>query len=504
MQNHPITPADVELLFVQRLGATYLFNLNRVNFVSNSQGARASALQRSGSSDYVFVRWYRAQHLTGDYFIFSDVGPIVRPIVVPASRVVIPPSVNTPREYVITYTYRADGLRHTVTVNGVATTHVWNGQHIVLERNAAGAVINRFVRGASGQLIRSEHHGFYSHNARGDVIQRTNAQGVVLRSYRYTAFGLEINPDANDSNRWRFAGEYWDWETQTYYLRARNFNPRTGRFTQPDPFWNIGNMTSSPAAIAQSSNLFIFTMNNPVRFIDPSGLFAITPEYVANMAWQRGIPATLAILEQRGIPVTLAILEQMLASNAGVLTGIGATNLQMQSSMLMKPCPTKVYELLRTGGELVWNGTKWVVRETISAGHVLYHNLVVRPAEFIAKHVQTAWNVVIGWFSSSGSALQPTAAQINNAMKGTATFTVKNKHLSGAPGNWAQFDTNSATQVNTWVQNGLQNATNFTVNSADSFFTIVDMGQVIGTRGEQAIKIVFTVCGKIITSYPVR
>jgi YD repeat-containing protein len=28
----------------------------------------------------------------------------------------------------------------------------------------------------------------------------------------------------------------------TYYLRARHYSPRTGRFTQEDPYWNVGNM----------------------------------------------------------------------------------------------------------------------------------------------------------------------------------------------------------------------------------------------------------------------
>jgi len=34
---------------------------------------------------------------------------------------------------------------------------------------------------------------------------------------------------------------------------------------------------SSPNAIAQAGNLFVFTMNNPVRWIDPSGLSATLP-----------------------------------------------------------------------------------------------------------------------------------------------------------------------------------------------------------------------------------
>ena len=171
------------------------------------------------------------------------------------------------------YTYRADGLRHSKTTPGIATRyHVWNGMHIVAERNTNGAVVDRFTRSLSGRLITSHRHGFYIFNIRGDVVQLADATGVVIRTYVYDAFGNERNQDPNDTNPFRFAGEYWDFETNTYYLRARNFSPRLGRFTQPDPFWNIHNMQSSTAAILQSANLFVFCINNPVRWIDPSGL----------------------------------------------------------------------------------------------------------------------------------------------------------------------------------------------------------------------------------------
>ena len=175
----------------------------------------------------------------------------------------------------VTYIYRADGLRHSKTVNEATTTHTWFGGSIILERDGRGVVVNRFARSLTGRLIRSEQHGYYLHNARGDVVQRVNAQGELIRNYRYTAFGVELNPDENNRNPFRFAGEYWDAETGTYYLRARNFNPRTGRFTQPDPHWNIGNMQSSTAAILQSSNLFVYCINNPIMWNDPSGRFII-------------------------------------------------------------------------------------------------------------------------------------------------------------------------------------------------------------------------------------
>jgi len=173
------------------------------------------------------------------------------------------------------YTYRADGLRHSKTVNGRITTHVWNGSNIILERNDQGIVINRFDRGQRGRLVVSRHHGWYIHNVRGDVVQRVDANGNILRTYRYSAFGVERDPNSHNTNPFRFAGEYYDWERGEYYLRARSFNPRTGRFTQPDPFWNNRNMTRNRYTRMQAANLFVFTMNNPVRWIDPSGMVAI-------------------------------------------------------------------------------------------------------------------------------------------------------------------------------------------------------------------------------------
>ena len=82
-----------------------------------------------------------------------------------------------------------------------------------------------------------------------------------------------------NDNPHRFNGEYRDWErghgnTGEYYLRARSYNPLTGRMTQPDPHWSIANMQENPNAIHQAANLYAYTMNNPIMYVDPSGLSA--------------------------------------------------------------------------------------------------------------------------------------------------------------------------------------------------------------------------------------
>ena len=183
------------------------------------------------------------------------------------------------------YAYRADGLRRSKSVNGALRMHIWSHGRMVVELNGSGGMTDRFIWGNS--LLNSWMHGYYVLNARGDVVMRLNFAGVVQQMYRYSAFGVEISPRASDTNPMRFAGEYLDFETGRYYLRARLYDPRNGRFTQPDPFWNVGNMIwgSSPVtmghgvmrpdawAIMQSGNLFVFGLNNPVFFVDPSGLF---------------------------------------------------------------------------------------------------------------------------------------------------------------------------------------------------------------------------------------
>ena len=159
-------------------------------------------------------------------------------------------------------------------MNGHTTTHVWDRGSIILEMNGSGAVMNRFSRGV-GHLIRSYHHGFYLFNARMDVVQRVDSDGDILHTYRYDAFGNQLNGDSVNTNPFRFAAEYYDFETGFIYLRARFYNPAIGRFISEDPYWTIFNMQSNTEAILQSANLFVFVMNNPVRFIDPSGMVAI-------------------------------------------------------------------------------------------------------------------------------------------------------------------------------------------------------------------------------------
>lgn len=75
----------------------------------------------------------------------------------------------------------------------------------------------------------------------------------------YDAFGNENSDNTDDSNSFGYNGEYLDRETGLIYLRARYYDPSIGRFISEDP-------------IKDGSNWYAFCNNNPVTFIDPSGM----------------------------------------------------------------------------------------------------------------------------------------------------------------------------------------------------------------------------------------
>ncbi len=104
----------------------------------------------------------------------------------------------------------------------------------------------------------------YVYNAHGDVVQLVKDNSVVA-SYTYDAFGNLTSQIGESDNPFLYCGEYYDAETQTYYLRARYYNPANGRFTQQDA-WAFMD-ASDPLSL----NLYAYCCNNPVLYVDPSG-----------------------------------------------------------------------------------------------------------------------------------------------------------------------------------------------------------------------------------------
>ena len=64
------------------------------------------------------------------------------------------------------------------------------------------------------------------------------------------------------------SGKERDNESGLDYFGARYFSGAQGRFNSPDPLLNSGRPW-----LPQSWNRYAYTLNNPLRYIDPKGLY---------------------------------------------------------------------------------------------------------------------------------------------------------------------------------------------------------------------------------------
>jgi len=104
---------------------------------------------------------------------------------------------------------------------------------------------------------------YYHADALGSTRSLTDGLGDVVGSYAYAPFGSLLYTDGPAVD-FRFTGEQADDPTGLYFLRARYYDPTTGRFTQRDPF---AGMLKTP----QTLNPYLYAINNPVILTDYSG-----------------------------------------------------------------------------------------------------------------------------------------------------------------------------------------------------------------------------------------
>ena len=180
----------------------------------------------------------------------------------------------TDGETTASYAYNVDGLRYEKIVDGQRINHVWDGSKQII----ADVIDNQFyeadcyIRGTNLVAKYNYRNGnkseytYYTQNAHGDVVNLTNANGEVTKTYKYNAFGVEKDISESDTNAFRYCGEYYDSESGTIYLRARYYDPTIGRFISRDSF---AGKNEDPLSL----NLYTYCANNPIVNIDPTGHF---------------------------------------------------------------------------------------------------------------------------------------------------------------------------------------------------------------------------------------
>jgi RHS repeat-associated protein len=176
---------------------------------------------------------------------------------------------------VVTMVYDAFGNRVSKTVNNVTTQYLVEddvnptGLPQVLEEVQNGAAVRTYTYGlqrvsesqmVSGTLTTS----FYGYDGAGSVRQLTNSAGAVTDAYEYDAFGNSFTKQGTTPNNYMYRGEQYDSDLGLYYLRARYYNPATGRFLSRDP---EDGKPLDPASLHK----YLYADGDPVNGFDPRG-----------------------------------------------------------------------------------------------------------------------------------------------------------------------------------------------------------------------------------------
>ena len=143
-------------------------------------------------------------------------------------------------------TYRPDGL----ILKNNNNYYAWQGDNIIYEFGTY------YTRGLG--LIKASTGLYYLQNGHGDISALAKENGTVSTRYMYDAFGNSNYTGEYSDNLFKYCGEYEDSSLGGIYLRARIYNPGTGRFTAEDP-------------ARDGLNWYAYCHNDPVNFIDMNG-----------------------------------------------------------------------------------------------------------------------------------------------------------------------------------------------------------------------------------------
>ena len=108
---------------------------------------------------------------------------------------------------------------------------------------------------------------YFTFDGHGSTRVLTDFIAAVVQLFAFDAYGNALGFDPKEAlTEFLYSGEQFDAKIGQQYLRARYYDPATGRFNRLDPFF--GNM-SDP----QSFHKYLYAHADPVNMNDPTGLF---------------------------------------------------------------------------------------------------------------------------------------------------------------------------------------------------------------------------------------
>jgi RHS repeat-associated protein len=281
--------------------------------------------------------------------------------------------------------YDGDGNRVAKSVSGTITRYLVDDLNptgypqVVEELNSSGVVQRQYSYGLQRinerQIISSTWTpSFYAYDGMGTVRQLTNISGAVTDTYEYDAFGNEftVSGGSGTPNEFLYRGEQYDPDLGLDYLRARYYNPITGRFISRDPddpdlIDEYGNPTDP-----KELHKYLYAIGDPVNMTDPSGW---SSEEYALPTGIIAIPSAKVLIGFGGTLACLTLWEagnvwanSVVASNGGYVQQLPCFALPMSKGGKQKVSHNWVLDMARGMGKDVCSALKQIMQDAKRAG----------------------------------------------------------------------------------------------------------------------------------------
>ncbi|HEY2170226.1 MAG TPA: RHS repeat-associated core domain-containing protein, partial [Candidatus Angelobacter sp.] len=221
---------------------------------------------------------------------------------------------NLVRSGSVSVVYDGDGNRVAETAGGVTTRFLIDdlnptGYSQVMDELSSGFVSRTHAYGL-GHISQNQLIGgvwtpsFYGYDAHGSVRFLANLAGSVSDTYQFDAFGSSVARTGTTPNNYLYSGEPLDNNTGLYQLRARWYQPATGRFMTRDSQDGV-------QCFPGSFSPYLYTSGDPVNMIDPTGHTAAVETAELN-----------GLLLLGGVIITLFILGRQIACVLSVVASV--------------------------------------------------------------------------------------------------------------------------------------------------------------------------------------
>ena len=263
-----------------------------------------------------------------------------------------------------TYTYNANGIRTSKTVNGVTHNYILDGAKILKEQWGENTLIPIYDNEDSiCGIIYNGTSYYFLKNLQGDIISIVNTDGEVVVKYEYDAWGKVLSIANNDSvdisfdsthigviNPFRYRGYYYDNEVQLYYLQSRYYNADLGRFISSDVIIDERGILGK--------NLFSYCWNNPINMSDETGYYTGTLVLSSSIisALSNALPGIIASISASMASIKAAIatswfIPVCIAAAAIAIIGIiYVVNRMIALATTAKEVRSRVISKVKSGG----------------------------------------------------------------------------------------------------------------------------------------------------------